>query len=139
MVGIELSEEEALNEWIQLVSWAAERVILHLQRHQDGEVLALVTNQAAVADYWTYTLQMMLDWMWRDVLSTCCDDYVFDSTCYLQTEVLVEVASVSSVEVAFAVEGFLVQAISLEVAHEHISALDANFSSAFDIRIEDFY
>ena len=76
--------------------------------------------------------------MRRDVLSTCCDDYVFDSTSYLQTEVLVEVASVSSVEVTFAVEGFLVQAISLEVAHEHISALDANFSCAFDIRIEDF-
>ena len=44
VVRIELSEEEALNEWIQLVRWTAECVILHLQRHQDGEVLALVTN-----------------------------------------------------------------------------------------------
>lgn len=80
----------------------------------------------------------MLNWMRRYVLSTRCDDYIFYPACDLQTEILIKVASVAGVKVTFTVKGFLVETISLEITHEHISTLDTDLTGTFFIRVEDF-
>ena len=81
----------------------------------------------------------MLNSYWMNIVSTCCDNNVFDSPCDLKSPIITNVPDVTGMEKAFDVKCLKVLLCTTKVSHKHISAFDTNFSSSIVFRIKNLY